>query len=199
VPPAPDARPTAGGRTRTRIVEAAADRVLAHGVGGTNLDDVRADTKTSKSQLFHYFPGGKADLVRAIVACEGDRVLAAQRPAIDALDSWDAWSEWRDLDVAHYTRVDGVSGCPIGSLACAAAADDPQLREHLPPISPRGAIAWPGSRPCASAARSIRMPIRALATSLLAVIQGGLVLAQASGELALDAALDHLRALRPAA
>jgi AcrR family transcriptional regulator len=195
-----------GAATRSRIVEAAADRVLAHGVDGTSLDDIRADTKTSKSQLFHYFPGGKAELVRAIVACQGDRVLAAQRPAIDALDSWDAWGRWRDLVVAHYARVDGVSGCPIGSLASAAAAEDPQLREHLAAYL----AAWRDRLAAGIEALRDRGEIdpradpRALATSLLAAIQGGLVLAQASGELAplelaLDAALDHLRALRSAA
>ncbi len=35
-------------------------------LGGTSLDDVRGATRTSKSQLFHYFPDGKHELVRAI-------------------------------------------------------------------------------------------------------------------------------------
>ena len=55
-----------GAATRARIVEAAADLVLARGVGGTSLDDIRSGTATSKSQLFHYFPGGKSDLIGAI-------------------------------------------------------------------------------------------------------------------------------------
>src|SRR5689334_1828051 len=103
-----------GAATRQRIVEAAADLVLERGVSGTSLDDIRGGTKTSKSQLFHYFPGGKDELVHAIVECQGERVLDAQRPALDELDTWEAWTRWRDLVVAHYTRVDGVLGCPIG-------------------------------------------------------------------------------------
>src|SRR5207244_5339703 len=52
-----------GAATRARIVEAAADLVLARGVGGTSLDDIRAGTATSKSKLFHYFSGGKGGII----------------------------------------------------------------------------------------------------------------------------------------
>src|SRR6202051_859229 len=89
-----------GAATRARIVEAAADLVLARGVGATSLDDIRAGTGTSKSQLFHYFPGGKSDLVRALADFQSARVLDAQRPFLDTLDTWDAWDDWRDSVVA---------------------------------------------------------------------------------------------------
>ena len=52
-----------GRATRRRIVEATGEQLLAAGIGGTSLDDVRAATLTSKSQLFHYFPGGKHELL----------------------------------------------------------------------------------------------------------------------------------------
>src|SRR5580692_5980490 len=91
-----------GEATRARIVESAADLVLAGGVGGTGLDDIRAATATSKSQLFHYFPGGKSELVGAIASFQGERVLDAQRPFLDSLDSWDAWESWRRALLDHY-------------------------------------------------------------------------------------------------
>jgi AcrR family transcriptional regulator len=78
---------TKGAATRARIVEATADRILAAGIGATSLDDVRADSSTSKSQLFHYFPGGKAELVRSVVALQGQRVVEAQ--GLDALDTYE--------------------------------------------------------------------------------------------------------------
>src|SRR4051812_49622885 len=105
-----------GAATRARIVEAAADLLLARGVGGTSLDDIRSGTGTSKSQLFHYFPGGKSDLVAAIAAFQGERVLQAQRPYLDTLDTWEAWQGWRDAVVAHYGSQTHW-GCPIGPLA----------------------------------------------------------------------------------
>src|ERR1700760_3021207 len=100
-----------GAATRARIVEAAADLVLARGVGGTSLDDIRAGTATSKSQLFHYFPGGKSERVGALAAFQSERVLEAQQPFLDALDTWDAWEGWRDAVLSYYSSLPSW-GCP---------------------------------------------------------------------------------------
>jgi AcrR family transcriptional regulator len=105
-----------GAATRERIVVRAADLVLARGVGATSLDDIRASTATSKSQLFHYFPGGKSELISAIVTFQGERVLDAQRPYLDELDTWDAWEGWRHAVLAYYGSQDHW-GCPISALA----------------------------------------------------------------------------------
>ena len=48
-----------GTATRARIIEGAAAAIRAEGVAATTLDDVCSRTHTSKSQLFHYFPGGQ--------------------------------------------------------------------------------------------------------------------------------------------
>ncbi|MDO8187372.1 TetR/AcrR family transcriptional regulator [Conexibacter sp. JD483] len=190
-----------GAATRARIVAAAADQVLERGVGGTSLDDVRGATSTSKSQLFHYFPDGKHELVRAIADFQGARVLDAQRPALDRLDSWESWQRWREAVLAHYTRVDGVRGCPIGSLTAEAAAFDPLLRDQLAAYWERWAeLLADGVRRLRSAGLvDGAADPDAHATELLAAVQGGLLLAQVRGtleplETALDGALDHLRA-----
>src|SRR3981081_523524 len=120
-----------GEATRARIVEAAADLFLARGVGGTSLDDIRAGTATSKSQLFHYFPGGKSDLVGAIATFQSARVLEAQRPFLDALDTWEAWQGWRDAVVAHYGSQ-AHWGCPIGALTSELINADPS---HAPVVT----------------------------------------------------------------
>ncbi|GGM06382.1 hypothetical protein GCM10010129_57710 [Streptomyces fumigatiscleroticus] len=54
------------------------------GVTGTTLDDIRARTATSKSQIFHYFPGGKEELLLAVAAREAERVLEDQEPHLRA-------------------------------------------------------------------------------------------------------------------
>src|SRR5258708_3677311 len=46
-----------GEATRRRIIEGAAAEIRDRGVAATTLDDIREHTQTSKSQLFHYFPG----------------------------------------------------------------------------------------------------------------------------------------------
>jgi AcrR family transcriptional regulator len=190
-----------GQATRDRIVEATADRILAAGIGATSLDDVRADTATSKSQLFHYFPGGKAELIRAVVALQGERVLAAQRPALARLDSLAAWEAWRDALLAHYAAQHGW-GCPIASLAAEAAGTDPQLASEIDTYL-RG---WRGElqrglegMAAAGLLRDDAPPPERLAAALFAQLQGGLLLTHTEQalwplEAALDGALVQLRA-----
>jgi AcrR family transcriptional regulator len=181
-----------GAATRDRIVEAAADLILARGVGGTGLDDIRAGTATSKSQLFHYFPGGKSELIGAIAAFQSSRVLAAQRPWLDTLDTWAAWHGWRDAVVAHYGSQ-AHWGCPIGALAGELIGNDPiraaEVAAHL-------------DRWCGYLADGLRRMrdnglLRAdadperLAMSTFASLQGGLLLTQTKCSIEpLEAALD---------
>ncbi|WP_460338910.1 TetR/AcrR family transcriptional regulator [Actinoallomurus acanthiterrae] len=78
------------------------------------LDDIRAITGTSKSQIFHYFPNGKEELLLAVARYEADRVLDDQQPHLGALASWAAWKRWRDAVVARY-RAQGRN-CQLGAL-----------------------------------------------------------------------------------
>ena len=68
-----------GAATRQRIIEGAATEIRERGVAVTTLDDVRARTGTSKSQLFRYFPDGKDELLLAVARFEADEVLAVQQ------------------------------------------------------------------------------------------------------------------------
>jgi AcrR family transcriptional regulator len=189
-----------GAVTRARIVEAAADLILARGVGGTSLDDIRAGTATSKSQLFHYFPGGKGELVGAIAAFQSERVLDAQRPYLDALDTWEAWEGWRNAVVAHYGSQ-ASWGCPIGALASELASRDDARAAEVAAYMDR----WRGYLEAGitrmrekGLLRTDADPSR-LALSVFASLHGGLQLTQtmqssAPLEAALDGALTVLRA-----
>lgn len=189
-----------GAATRDRIVEAAADLLLAHGVSGTSLDDIGAGTATSKGQLFHYFPGGKNELVSAIADFQAQRVLNAQRPYLDELDTWESWQRWRDAVVSHY-RSQPHWGCPIGALSAELVNTDPShaedvlahmvrwqnyLRDGLVRMQ-RGGLLKTDADP----------DLLALAT--FAALHGGLLLTQTMSsivplEAALDGALTSLRA-----
>src|SRR5947209_14435324 len=66
-----------GAQTRQRIVAAAADLILQQGVAGTTLDDVRAETGVSSSQIYHYFADKEA-LVRAVVDYRAQTVVRSE-------------------------------------------------------------------------------------------------------------------------
>jgi AcrR family transcriptional regulator len=119
-----------GAATRKRIVGAAADLVLQRGAQGTTLDDIRAVTSTSKSQLFHYFPEGKGELVAAIGTLQAQRVLDAQQPFLDELDTWESWNGWREAVLAHYGSQPHW-GCPIGALTTELVHAEPERAPEL--------------------------------------------------------------------
>jgi AcrR family transcriptional regulator len=190
-----------GAATRARIVESAAEQVLAGGVGGTSLDDIRADTETSKSQLFHYFPGGKSELVGAIASFQADRVLAAQEPYLSRLATWDDWRGWRDALVAHYGSQPHW-GCPIGALANELLGTDPERAAEVTAHMEhwRGLLEAGVTRLRDAGELSPDADPRALSLAVFASIQGGLLLtATAESIEPLEAALDGALAMLAAA
>jgi AcrR family transcriptional regulator len=84
------------------------------GVGDTTLDDIRMRTATSKSQLFHYFPSGRDELLLAVAQFEADRVLLDQQPHLSDLTTWDAWQRWKAALLRRY-RKQGTT-CPMAVL-----------------------------------------------------------------------------------
>jgi AcrR family transcriptional regulator len=174
-----------GAATRNRIVHTAADLVLERGVVRTSLDDICEGTKTSKSQLFHYFPGGKHDLVAAIADFQAERVLDAQRPHLDELDSFASWERWRDAVLAHY-RTNLV--CPISALTNDAEVD---VRAHMD--------RWFQYIQAGVGRMGVHGNPDRTALAIFAALQGGLVLMKSTHSLepleaALDGALTILRA-----
>src|SRR5881628_1811820 len=103
-----------GERTRSRIIAGAAAEIRDFGVGVTTLDDILFRTRTSKGQLFHYFPRGKEELLLAVVEHEAQRVLDEQQPHLGRLTSWQAWQDWRDALVDRYRRQG--TDCPLAIL-----------------------------------------------------------------------------------
>ncbi|MER7765822.1 TetR family transcriptional regulator [Kitasatospora sp. NPDC096140] len=193
-----------GAATRQRIVEGAAGRIREEGVFALRLEDVMARTATSKSQLFHYFPGGKDELLLAVARHEAARVLDDQQPELGALTSWAAWRRWREKVVARY-RAQGVD-CPLhvalselGSATGAARAVAGELLAQWQGQLAAGVRHLQGAGEVDPALDAERE-----AAALLAGVQGGVLILMTTGsiaplEAALDVGLDRLRAARPGA
>ncbi|MFD6492873.1 TetR/AcrR family transcriptional regulator [Streptomyces sp. NPDC059944] len=190
---------TAKGRaTRSRIVEGAAEVLREKGVASATLDDVMARTRTSKSQLFHYFPKGKDELLVAVAQFEAERVLEDQEPYLSRLDSWDAWSRWRDVVVKRYEEQGDQ--CPLGSLFLQIGRSTPGTRAIVIELMRR----WQES--LAAGVRALQtagslpadLDVDRRAASLLAAIQGGVSILLSTGEsthlrAALDQGIDDLK------
>jgi AcrR family transcriptional regulator len=186
-----------GAATRSRIVEAAADLIYAHGVERTSLDDVMAASGVSKSQLYHYF-ADKDALVLEVIAKQTERVLDAQRPHLEALDSLPALKAWRDA-IVRLNKAVRYGGCPLGSLASELANDSEPARKRLADSFSvwRGRIENGLAKMQERGELSASADPRDLALALLSAVEGGLLLSKTTHlsrplEIAIDMAIDHV-------
>ncbi|WNI14501.1 TetR/AcrR family transcriptional regulator [Actinacidiphila sp. ITFR-21] len=186
-----------GAATRQRIIDGAAVLMRQSG-GGVSLDEIREATSTSKSQLFHYFPDGREQLVLAVASHEADQILADQQPYLDDLTSWRSWHAWRNTVVAHYKRQGRQ--CPLRVLLGQLDPEDTGGQS----VQARLMDSWHGK--LAAGVRHMQdqdLMTRGLAADraadvLLAAVQGGAVVLIVTGstgslEAAVDLTLDQLR------
>ena len=184
--------------TRRRIIEGAAAEIRERGVAVTTLDDVRARTQTSKSQVFHYFPDGKEQLLLAVAQHEAEMVLSDQQPYLGALTSWAAWQRWRDVVIDRYRRQG--QQCPlavlmseIGRTTTGSQAVTTALMRQWHAEIAAGIRHMQREGNIASS-----LDVDRSAAALLAGIQGGVGIMLSTGDLgyleaALDVGIDTLR------
>jgi TetR/AcrR family transcriptional repressor of nem operon len=188
--------------TRDRIVDAASALILEHGVEAAKLEDIQSAAHVSASQLYHYFED-KSALILAVIDHQTRAVLGVHRPMLERLDSFEALEKWRDQIVASIESQHCVGGCPLGSMVGGLAESDPiarsalansfaewerLLRVGLETMRDRGVL-----RPDIDA--------QSFALSMLASVQGGLLLSQtrrdsAAVRTAVDMSIAYLRTFR---
>lgn len=168
-----------GRTTRDRILDAAAELIAEHGAEGTSLDDVRAATHTSKSQLYHYF-GDKQGLVEAVCDRQCERVVAIQTELLGDVRQWDDLHRWADAILSSAESRGCRGGCPLGTLAAALADTDLIVRERLASAFEtwRHAITAALKRLVDNGELDPQADLDELATATLASVQGGLLLAK---------------------
>jgi AcrR family transcriptional regulator len=188
-----------GERTRQKIVDTAAALMLTDGVAGTTIEGVCATAGVGRSQVYHYFDD-KGELVRAVIEWQAERVFSGQEPHLAHIQGWESWDAWRDLVVAIQRKAGCVGGCPLGSLASELADEDELTRHVLVKSFERWERAF---RDAVQQMKDLGL-MRAdadtgiLATTLLAALQGGLLLCQTRKDVApletsLNGAIGYLR------
>lgn len=119
---------------RQRLVAAAADMLRRRGLNSTSVREVAKHAQAPLGSTYHYFPGGKGQMVAEAVQFTGGAVAHTLRKKLDAgpLEGLRAFlGLWREIVIA----ADFRAGCPVlsvaveepasneGSTALAAAAE----------------------------------------------------------------------------
>jgi AcrR family transcriptional regulator len=176
--------------------------MFRNGVAGTTMEDVKAAAGASSSQVYHYFADKQA-LVLAVIEFQTDAIVGGQEWLWDRLDTVEGLRSWRDHAIRLQRERECHGGCAIASLgselaetdevaraACAAgfARIEAGIREGLQAMSARGELAGDPDE---------------LAVTMLAAIQGGLLLSQVRRDTqplatALDTMIAHIESLSTA-
>jgi AcrR family transcriptional regulator len=167
-----------GRESRDRIVERAAELVAERGVERTSLDDVLAAAGASKSQLYHYFSDREA-LIEAAIERRCAQVHEELTRAFADVDTLAELEQRLEGFVVLYEASFG--GCPLGTMASEVAGAHEGALRHV-----ESAFAsWEAIFADLFTRLRDRGDLRvdadpdALATALLAALEGGQLLSQA--------------------
>ncbi len=170
------------------------------GVRATGLEDVLAESRSGKSQFYHYF-SSKDELVAAVLEYQLMTVLGELGEF--RVDTWRGIRSWFDA-LLEGQEQRGFKGCPVGSLSIELSAGDRFMQGRVADAFSR----WETALARAFAAMKARGALddsarpQILAEVTLAAIQGGYLLSTIHRDIApmrtaLAAAYTELRAARP--
>jgi AcrR family transcriptional regulator len=150
--------------------------VRNRGVAGTTLEDVKVAAEVSGSQMYHYFPD-KNELVQAVIDYQAETIVDRNRQALSTANGVEAW---RNMVITAAKRTKAKGGCQLGSLVGQLAESDPEARAHIA----AGFDQWSGA--ISDGLRALHadgtLPSDIdpddLAITLLATLEGGILLAQ---------------------
>ncbi|MFD6134358.1 TetR/AcrR family transcriptional regulator [Isoptericola sp. NPDC060257] len=159
---------------RDRLVAAAQEMFAAQGVGATSPRQVLAASGVGQGSLYHHFPT-KHDLAAAAVGATVESALTAARRDLEGT------TPALDRVVAYVERPrDALAGCKIGRLTSdQAVMDDDGLRDVVTAYFVRLLDV------VATTLREAGLPddaARDRAHAAVAIVQGGYVLARATGD-----------------
>jgi TetR/AcrR family transcriptional regulator, transcriptional repressor for nem operon len=191
-----------GAATRRRIVLAAAELMHVQGVAATTIDDVLAASAASKSQFYQHFDD-KSELVYEVITLRADEVLSWQRLRLEKVDTFRGLYQWRDAMVQRCVLRRGFWGCELGSLSAELSDTDDKARKSLNEhfAEWRTMLAAALERMRDNGVLRTDIDAKALATGLLAAVEGGYLLSQTAHDprpmqMALNMAIDHIKSFR---
>src|SRR4051794_6824400 len=106
-------RPQAG--PRERMIESAVALFRERGVHGTSFADVLERSGAPRGSLYHWFPGGKAELAEEATRYAGELIAAGLAAALEEKDPAQAVQGFARLYRRLLRDSDFAAGCPIVS------------------------------------------------------------------------------------
>jgi AcrR family transcriptional regulator len=184
---------------RERMVRSAALLIRERGAHPTAIADVLEHSGAPRGSAYHYFPGGRTQLLCEAIDYAGEFVAIRIESAGSGLEALDGLVEFYRQQLIG---TDYRAGCPV--VAVTVEAGDPDKPDNATAVIERAAAAF--DRWQAAITRRLTLdgvaPAQAaeLATLITTAIEGAIVVARATRDAAaLDVVHRQLRSLLAAA
>jgi AcrR family transcriptional regulator len=163
--------------TKDRILGAGAELFRRQGYNGTGVKQIVSEAQAPFASLYHFFPGGKAELGEEVIRSSGAQYGKLAEviidPAPDLVAGVRAFFEGAAVTLAE---TDYADACPIATVALEVASTNEVLRRATADVF-EGWISGLAAR--FEAGGISRGRARELATSFIAALEGAFVLSRA--------------------
>jgi AcrR family transcriptional regulator len=163
--------------TKQRIVDASAELFRRQGYAATGVKQIVTEAQAPFGSLYHFFPGGKAQLGAEAIRTSGAMyellIPAVFDPAPDVVSGVRAFFAGA---AAHLVETDYEDACPIATVALEVSSSSETLRQACADVFESWISA--GAERYASAGIT-RAQARELTIAMLAALEGAFVLARA--------------------
>lgn len=163
--------------TRTRILMACAELFRRQGMTGTGLKQIAQAAEAPFGSIYHFFPGGKAQLTEEVIRWSGGLYRDAVMALFAEYDDLPSAIEGSFANAAEVlAATDYQDACPIAAIALEVASTDETLRQAIAEVFTdwiaAGVQRFPNPGLSAEASRRITM-------ALIISLEGAFVLSRA--------------------
>ena len=168
--------------TKDRLLTATAELFRRQGYTGTGLKQIVAQAEAPFGSLYHFFPGGKEHLGAEVIRWSGAGYLALVGQFFDPAPDVATAIEWAFTGAGQtLAGTDYADACPIATVALEVASTNDNLRQATEDVF-ESWIAAVAERFAAAGIEPEKA--RALATSVLCLLEGAFLFCRAARDLA---------------
>jgi AcrR family transcriptional regulator len=165
-------------KTRDRFITATNELFRRYGYNGTSLKQVTEAAAAPVGSLYHFFPGGKAELTEAVIEETGAAYLELFELIADSVaDPADAVEAFFSAAADTLEQTGYIDVCPIGTIAREVASTDDRLRSAASKVFASWANAL-AARFCAAGLD--QQHAARLANTVICALEGSFVLGRTS-------------------
>ena len=168
--------------TRDRILTATNELFRRNGFNGTSIKQITIAAQVPMGSLYHFFPGGKDQLAREAIETSGPAYQQLfEMIADEAASPSAAISDFFAGAAEVLEATDFIDICPIGTVAREVASTNDTLRLSTSKVF----ASWIAAMTARLQAAGIPGPeATGLATTVVASLEGGFMLARAARDTA---------------